>query len=72
MSLPAVSPDGQRGDSVAGDPGGGWRDLHLDAPSALLVVALQRRAVQRGLDGVAHLWPNTPLLRQVIPDRLAA
>lgn len=65
VSLPAVAPDGQGGDGIAGDSGGGRRDLHLDTPSALFVVALQRGAVQRGLDGVAHLWPNrsTPQTR---------
>lgn len=40
VSLPAVSPDGQRGDGIAGDSGGGRRDLYLDTPSALFAVAL--------------------------------
>lgn len=46
VSLPAVSPDGQRGDSIAGDPGGGGCDLHLDAACTLLIVALQRCTVE--------------------------
>lgn len=40
MSLPAVSPDRERSDGVAGNAGGCGRDLHLDAPSALPIVAL--------------------------------
>lgn len=40
VSLPAMAPDGERGDRVAGDSGRGRGDLHLDAASALFVVAL--------------------------------
>ena len=47
VSLPAVSPYREGGDGIAGDPGGGGCDLHLDTPRALFVVALQRRSVQR-------------------------
>lgn len=54
VSLPAVSSDGEGGDSVPGDSGGGWRDLHLDTAGALLV-ALQCRAMQGRLDGITHL-----------------
>lgn len=58
VSLPAVAPDGEGGDSISGDPGGGGCDLHLDTPSTLLIVALQCCAVQRRLDGITHLREN--------------
>lgn len=47
VSLPAVPSYREGSDSIAGDPRGGGGDLHLDAPCALLVVALQSCSVQR-------------------------
>lgn len=55
VSLPAVSPDWEGCDSIAGDPGGSGCDLHLDTPCTLLVVALQCCATQWRFDGITHL-----------------
>lgn len=66
MSLPAVSPDREGGDSISGDPGWGGCDLHLDTPCTLLVVALQCCAVQRRLDGITHLRARTSTRPQIL------
>lgn len=54
VAFPAVAADGQAGDGVAGDAGGRGCDFHLDGASSLFI-GLQRRAVERRLDGVSHL-----------------
>lgn len=77
MSLPAVTPYRQWSDSIAGYPGGGGCDLHLDTPCALLVVAFQSCTVQWRLDGISHLRPSTSahiyaLLLQRMPPWLTS
>ncbi len=60
MAFPAVSADGEAGDGVTGDAGRRGGDLHLDGASSLFI-GLQRRAMERRLDGVPHLSKSQTL-----------
>lgn len=66
VSLPAVSPDREGGDSISGNPGGGGCDLHLDTSCTFLVVALQRCAMQWRLDGVTHLMARKSTVNKAL------